>query len=145
MIDYDLNLALARAAKAAGTKVYVLVSMAGTSKTSPFAFTRMKAELEEEVVKLGFDHTVLLKPGLLLGPREEKRLAEGVMQSVARGMRAVGGGMLTDWWAQDAAVIGRAAVKAGLMCVEGRGEGKVTDGKEVWAVDQAGMIRLGKL
>lgn len=35
-IDYDLNLELAKAARAAGTKVYVLISSSGASSTSPF-------------------------------------------------------------------------------------------------------------
>ena len=64
-IDYDLNLELARAAKECGIKVYVLISAAGVSTASPFPYPRMKAELEEEVKKLGFQHTVILKPGLL--------------------------------------------------------------------------------
>ena len=56
-IDYDLNLELAKAAKAAGVKIYVLISSAAVSKTSLFAYSRMKAELEEAVTELGFELT----------------------------------------------------------------------------------------
>ncbi|KAK5004901.1 hypothetical protein LTR28_008342, partial [Elasticomyces elasticus] len=46
-IDYDLNLALARAAKENGVSIYVLVSTAGASHKSMFGYTKMKGELEE--------------------------------------------------------------------------------------------------
>src|ERR1700753_2284972 len=46
-VDYDLNLALAQAAKATGVKVYVLISTANAATTSHFAYTKMKGELEE--------------------------------------------------------------------------------------------------
>lgn len=53
-IDYDLNLALARAAKEAGTEICVLISTSGVSTSSPFPYAKMKAELEEAVKAVGF-------------------------------------------------------------------------------------------
>lgn len=76
LIDYDLNLDIAKAAKAAGVKVYVLVSSASANPTSRIAYTRMKGELEDSVNALEFDHTVIIRPGLIVGGREESRPAE---------------------------------------------------------------------
>jgi hypothetical protein len=136
-IDYGLNLELAKAAKAAGVKIYVLISVAAMSKTSLFAFNRMKAELEEAVTELEFEHTIILKPGLIVGTREDSRPPEAVFRFVAKCMGAISGGYLKDWWAQDAEVIGRAAVSAGLKALEG-------GAPKVWDIPQSEVVKLGR-
>lgn len=136
-IDYDLNLDLAKAAKAAGVKIYVLISGTAMSKTSPFAYSRMKAELEEAVTELGFEHTIILKPGLIVGTREDSRPPEAVFRGIAKFMGAISGGYLKDWWAQDAEVIGRAAVSAGLKALEG-------GAPKVWDIAQPEIVKLGR-
>ena len=65
-IDYDLNLNLAKAAKAAGTKTYVLISSAGANSASMAPYMKMKGELEEAVKNLDFDHCLIFRPGLLV-------------------------------------------------------------------------------
>ena len=137
-IDYDLNLSLARMAKESGIKVYVLISSDGVSKSSPFGYLKMKAELEEAVEALRFPYTVIVKPGLLIGRREDIRPAEAVLRGIAKGLGAISKTWLTDWWAQDVEIIGRAAAVAGMNCVEGkRDEG-------VWVVGQSEIIKLGR-
>ena len=96
----------------------------------------MKAELEEAVIALDFERTVIMKPGLLVGSREDSRPAESALRflaSVMGGVRPV----LKDFWAQDADVIGRATVAAGLKSLAGEGE-------KVWRVDQGTIVRLGR-
>lgn len=136
-IDYDLNLELAKAAKATGVKVYVLISSSATSKTSALAYSRMKAELEEAVTELGFEHTIILRPGLIVGTREDSRPSEAVFRGIAKFMGVVSGGYLKDWWAQDAEVIGRAAVSAGLKALEG-------GAPKTWDVAQSEILKLGR-
>ena len=98
----------------------------------------MKAQLEEQVKTLGFPHIVIVKPGLLMGQREQTRVAEGVLRVIAKAMGTVSKPLLVDWWAVDADVVARAAVSAGLTCAEGkRKEG-------VWIMEQSEIIRLGK-
>lgn len=98
----------------------------------------MKAELEEAVKELGFPHTVILKPGLLMGERNDSRPAEAVVRFVAKGMKKIGGAALTDWWAQDADVIAKAAASAGLACAGGKRE------KGLWVLEQSEIVRLGR-
>ncbi|KAF2139386.1 uncharacterized protein K452DRAFT_232551 [Aplosporella prunicola CBS 121167] len=136
-IDYELNLALATAAKAAGITTYVLVSTAQASAASIFPYTRMKGELEDRVKALGFAHCVILRPGLIVGAREDSRPAEFVVRKVA-GLAGAFANGLKDFWAQDALVIARAAVHAGLLCARGERE----DG--VWELAQADIVRLGR-
>jgi uncharacterized protein YbjT (DUF2867 family) len=136
-IDYDLNLSLAKAAKELGVKTYILISSDAVSRTSPFPYSKMKAELEDSVKELGFQHTVIVKPGLLLGTRADSRPAEAVFRSIAKGIGMITK-RLTDFWAQDADVIGKAAVSAAMQCVEGKRE------QGVWVVSQSDIIRLGR-
>ncbi|KAL8786643.1 MAG: hypothetical protein Q9213_002672 [Squamulea squamosa] len=137
-IDYDLNLALAKTAKDSCVKTYVLISSAAVSSKSRFPYSKMKAELEDAVKALDIPHTVILKPGLLVGQRQDLRLAEAALRTVAKGLGTISKGWLTDWWAQDADVIGRAAVAAALECAEGK------RAKGVWIVGQSDIVRLGR-
>lgn len=98
----------------------------------------MKAEVDEAVQEIGFPHTVLVKPGLLLGARKDSRTAEAILQAIAKGLGAISKVWLTEWWAQDVDVIGRAAVVAGMQCLEGKRE------EGVWVVSQSDIIRLGR-
>ena len=118
-IDYDLNVAVAKAAKESGVKTYVLISTSAASATSSLAYFRMKGELDESVKAIDFEHTVLVRPGLIVGNREESRPAEAAARSIAKAAGAIHNG-LKDFWAQDADVIGKAAVSAGLSCFSGQ-------------------------
>ena len=88
---------------------------------------------------MGFDTTVILRPGLLVGNRTESRPTEFVFQKIA-GLTGLLGKGVKDAWAQDAEVIGRAAVAAGLQALEDK-EGKVP---RFWEVLQADIVRLGR-
>ena len=39
-------------------------------------YSKMKGELEDSVNALGFDHTIIVRPGLIVGGREDSRPAE---------------------------------------------------------------------
>lgn len=136
-IDYDLNLDLARAAKKAGCTTYVLISTGAASSASMIPYTRMKGELEDAVKDLGFRHTVILRPAVIGGKREESRPAEAVLRGVAGTLRSWVPGFV-NMWCQDADVIARAAVRAGLECAEG----KRADG--VWEIGRNEIVELGK-
>jgi uncharacterized protein YbjT (DUF2867 family) len=137
-IDLDLNLELAKAAKAAGVQTYVLISSGGANASSKMAYPQMKGELEEGVKALGFKHTVILRPGLIVGDREDSRPPEFVIRKIAGFAGHFLGNKAKDFWAQDADVIAKAAVNAGLQCVEGKREGGN------WLLGQADIVRLGR-
>lgn len=86
----------------------------------------MKGEIERDILALDFPHTVILRPGLIGGRREESRPAEAAGRWLADGLGWISGGRLKDFWTQDADVIGRAAVRAGLRAQRGELEGKAT-------------------
>lgn len=79
-VDQGLVLHVARAAKEAGARQFILVSSAGADRASRHLYQRVKAETEEQVAKLGFARLDILRPGLLKGrrlddPRPFERLA----------------------------------------------------------------------
>ncbi|KAJ5226113.1 hypothetical protein N7468_007338 [Penicillium chermesinum] len=137
-LDHGVNLDIAKAAREAGTKVYVLISSSGASKDSSIHYSRMKGEIEEGVKELGFERTVILRPGLIAGTREESRPVEAVARFVASWAGKLHSS-LKDGWAQESDVIGQAAVKAGLKALEG----DVPEGSEkVWLISGKSIIDL---
>lgn len=69
-VDFDANLAAARAAHAAGARRAGLVSAMGADARSRVFYSRVKGELEEALARLPFDGLVIARPSLLVGDRE---------------------------------------------------------------------------
>ncbi|KAG9788042.1 Protein fmp52-1, mitochondrial [Exophiala dermatitidis] len=135
-LEHDLNIELAKAAKEAGTKTYVLISAGGANPNAFFAYPKMKGEIEEHIKELGFEHTIILRPGLIVGKREESRLVEGIFRTIATGLGHIHSS-LKDTWAQDADVIAKAAVSAAIKAEKGEVKDKV------WIIGQKDIIQLG--
>lgn len=69
-VDFDANLAVARAAKDVGARRVGLVSAMGANAHSSIFYNRVKGELEEALKVLGFEGLVIARPSLLTGDRE---------------------------------------------------------------------------
>jgi len=69
-VDFDANLAVARAALAAGATRAGLVSAMGADPKSRVFYSRVKGELEEALGALPFEGLVLARPSLLVGDRK---------------------------------------------------------------------------
>lgn len=137
-IDHDLNIALAQAAKAAGVEVYTMISTSGASPTSKIAYSKMKGELDEAIKAIGFKHTIIVKPGLLVGTRNDSRPGEFAARKVASFLGSISNNKLKDSWAQDADVVAKAAVRAAMDVAEGK------NADVVRVLDQSDVIRLGR-
>ncbi|EFY91199.1 hypothetical protein MAC_02626 [Metarhizium acridum CQMa 102] len=124
-IDHDLNIELARAAKEAGVATFVFISSAGSDGflSSWAPYSKMKRGVENAVKELGFDHAIILRPGMILGERETSRAAEGIAQAAVRGLGKLSKG-LQDALGQDADAIARAAVKAAQLAWENKAPDK---------------------
>ena len=68
-IDFEANLATARAALAAGARRIALVSAAGANADSRVFYNRTKGELENALMALAPDALLIARPALLLGDR----------------------------------------------------------------------------
>lgn len=63
------------------------------------AYTKMKGELEDSVKELDFEHTIILRPGMIVGSREDSRPLEFALRKVA-GFTGLLGNSFKDAWAQ---------------------------------------------
>jgi uncharacterized protein YbjT (DUF2867 family) len=81
-IDFSLPLHIATIAAENKMKKLLLVSSAGATKNSLFFYPKIKGELEQELIKLPFENIYILRPSILLGNRNEKRLAEAFFQKM---------------------------------------------------------------
>lgn len=75
-VDFTYPFLLAKEGLAHGAKQFLLVSTLGANKKSTVYYNRVKGEIEEAIIGLGFDTVHIFRPSLLLGPRAEKRSAE---------------------------------------------------------------------
>jgi uncharacterized protein YbjT (DUF2867 family) len=89
-LDFDANLAVARAARAAGARRAGLVSAMGASARSTVFYSRVKGELEDALAALGFDGLVIARPSLLAGDRaslgQPERAGERIGLVVSRAL-----------------------------------------------------------
>lgn len=69
-VDFDANLACARAALEAGARRAGLVSAMGADAKSRIFYNRVKGETEDALAQLPFEGLVIARPSLLLGDRE---------------------------------------------------------------------------
>jgi uncharacterized protein YbjT (DUF2867 family) len=69
-VDFDANLAVARAALAAGARRAGLVSAMGADAKSRIFYNRVKGEIEDALTQLTFEGLVIARPSLLVGDRE---------------------------------------------------------------------------
>lgn len=82
-VDYDAVLAFARAAKQAGVCHFLIVTAIGADARARAFYARIKGEVENELVSIGFKRLDILQPGLLLGKREARRPLEQLLQRLA--------------------------------------------------------------
>lgn len=90
-VDVDYQLAAARLAAANGVPHYLLVSSASANATSRNAYVRMKGELEERVLALGFRRVSIFQPSLLVGARERSRPGETIAAPILRALTVLPG------------------------------------------------------
>jgi uncharacterized protein YbjT (DUF2867 family) len=107
-VDRHGVLAFAAAARSAGARHFLLVSSSGADATSRSSYLRLKGEVETAVAALGFERVDIVRPGLLLGKRSEKRLAEGIGQLLAPLLNVVLKGPLDRYAGIEASLVAKA-------------------------------------
>jgi uncharacterized protein YbjT (DUF2867 family) len=75
-VDFEYPLLLSKISLSLGAKQFLLVSALGADKTSSIYYNKVKGEIEEAIVQVGFEAVHIFRPSLLLGPRAEKRAGE---------------------------------------------------------------------
>ncbi|MFD1315622.1 NAD(P)H-binding protein [Namhaeicola litoreus] len=75
-IDYGIPVNAASLAKLNDINFFAVVSAMGANAKSNIFYNKTKGEMEQEVLKVNIPFTYILRPSLILGKRNEKRLAE---------------------------------------------------------------------
>ena len=75
-VDYHYPLELAKRCKELGATQYLLVSALGANPNSSIYYNRVKGRVEAAVAGVGFECVHIVRPSLLVGPREEYRSGE---------------------------------------------------------------------
>jgi uncharacterized protein YbjT (DUF2867 family) len=133
-VDFDSVVNVARAAHLCGVRRVAVVSALGADSQSRVFYNRVKGEMEEALMALGFERLVIARPSLLSGarttlgqaPRIGERLALAVLAPIRNlvpaGVRPI-----------DAAVVAR-AMRIALR----------QNGPAIQVIDSAGLQTLGK-
>lgn len=81
-IDYGIPLKSAKIALNRGYKSYLLVSALGANASSSVFYNRLKGEVENDLIQLGFEATHIFRPSFLLGNRKENRIGELIGKNI---------------------------------------------------------------
>ena len=75
-VDRHYVINLAKAAKRHGAKNFAVVSSLGADIHSRIFYSRVKGRMENDLLELGFDKVVIVRPSILTGERKENRMGE---------------------------------------------------------------------
>jgi len=75
-VDQKMVLDFAKLAKLHGVYGFVCISGFGANPRSPIFYNRIKGLTDDGILSLGFPRTIIFRPSLLLGNRQESRPAE---------------------------------------------------------------------
>lgn len=75
-VDHDYPILAAKMAKENKAKSVFIVTAIGTNPASKIFYTRLKGEVERDIIALDFEHTHIFEPSMIVGNRTEKRMGE---------------------------------------------------------------------
>ncbi len=113
-VDYELVLQLARAARKAGSRQFLLVSAVGANPDALAFYSRVKGRAECDLRRVGYASLHILRPSLLLGSRDESRPLEAIAQRVAPYLNRMLARRLQHYRAVPADTVAAALLKAAL-------------------------------
>ncbi|TDR32532.1 NAD-dependent epimerase/dehydratase family protein [Hydromonas duriensis] len=102
--------AVAKWAQKHGARQVLMVTALGASVTSNVFYNRVKGEVERKVIALKLPTTVIVRPSLILGERQERRVMERLAQSLAPLLNRFLIGPLKKYQAIHAEQVARALV-----------------------------------
>jgi len=82
-VDRDLVCRFAEIAKQQKAKQIIFVSSVGATRQTSNFYLRVKGETEDLLERMKFHRVDILRPGLLLGPREDSRTGEAAAQKLS--------------------------------------------------------------
>ncbi len=86
-VDHDFVIALGRWCRDAGARRLLVISALGAEAQSHTFYSRVKGEMERDLVAMGLKSLVILRPSLLEGERREMRVGERLALLATRPLR----------------------------------------------------------
>ncbi|KAI5294397.1 Protein fmp52, mitochondrial [Ascosphaera acerosa] len=118
IIEYELPLRIAKAAREAGTKVFVLTSISHFPYGRNIAFLRMKEQLERDIQSLGFDRVVIVRVPIVFGLRDEGSTTSGLVLHALGNVKNFFRWPMRNGWQRRASQTAHATINAGLDALE---------------------------
>ncbi len=110
-VDYHYVVKCAELAAQAGAKQFLLISAVGASAKALAFYSQIKGRAEEAVRHQNIPAVHILRPSLLLGPREEQRLGEAFAKKLAPALSSIWLGPLAKYRPIEAAEVARRMVE----------------------------------
>ncbi len=95
-VDHDLIFTIAKTGALQNINQLILVSSLGADSRSLVFYLKVKGELEDDVRRLPFWAVHIMRPGLLLGNRQEERFAERWAGKLGKGLQRFSGSIIGD-------------------------------------------------
>ncbi|MBP8850857.1 MAG: NAD(P)H-binding protein [Breznakibacter sp.] len=99
-IDFGIPVKAAALCKENGIDTFVVVSAMGADSQSGIFYNRTKGEMEQAVLASGVKNCYILRPSLIKGNRDEKRLGE----TIASGIMSVANVFMVGKWRKYRAI-----------------------------------------
>lgn len=125
-VDHDAVLTLAKVAKERGARAFLHVTSAGADSRSAFFYNAVKGQVEEDLLPLGFESLVALRPSIIDGERSDSRPLESIGLSIGRAIGPLLGKKYRPTPATAIAAAMVAAWKAGKRGVQ------TIEASEIW-------------
>ncbi|MDB4097648.1 NAD-dependent epimerase/dehydratase family protein [Flavobacteriaceae bacterium] len=77
-VDYHYCINLARIANDCGVKSISIISSVGSDPNSSFLYPMTKGLIEKDISKISLQHLSIVRPGIILGKRNESRIGEKI-------------------------------------------------------------------
>ncbi|MBS3962185.1 MAG: hypothetical protein KGZ61_10215 [Sandarakinorhabdus sp.] len=119
-VDHDAVLSFLQGARRAGVQHAILITAVGSDPSAAAFYSRVKGEVERAAHAIGFERLDVIRPGLILGARADRRPIEALMQRVAPLLNPLLVGGLSDFGAIPAATIAAAIVCLCSATAKGR-------------------------
>lgn len=88
-VDYTYQYEVAKAARENGVECMILMSAMSAIANSKFFYLSMKGKLEDDVIRLGFPHTFIVRPPSLIR-KNAKRWTETVTVRIIKAFNSIG-------------------------------------------------------
>lgn len=119
-VDYEYPLVAAQSAASSGARQFLLVTAVGANPDSRIHYNRVKGEVERDICALPLATVHVLRPSLLLGARDERRVGEAIGQAAMWIVRPLMLGSARKYRAIAGLTVARAMVALAKQDLPGR-------------------------